>query len=119
VAVDQASIDNGCLQVVAGRHNEGYFETNDKGVITTEIEKKLGFEYEFVPTQPGDLIFFHSYCPHKSGVNTSSRTRRAAFLTYSKVEEGDWHSKYYEHKFANMGSDRVSFIGDFQGKVVH
>lgn len=67
-----------------GRHLEGVF-SHTKGVVAASLEAKMTFET--VCVQPGDVVLFDSYLPHRSDANTSSNGRRLAYLTFSPASE--------------------------------
>jgi hypothetical protein len=122
VAVDDASVDNGCLEVVSGRHHE-LLPTDDAGCIAADVVEQM--EWTAVPVRAGDTLWFHSRTPHRSGPNPSSVPRRALYPTYNAAREGDLRESYYRQKldeFAAAGEAadgvRVSLIGDFQGRPV-
>ncbi|WP_173114294.1 phytanoyl-CoA dioxygenase family protein [Paenibacillus qinlingensis] len=51
-----------------------------------EIDPKAGV---IVEANPGDIIIFHSFTPHQSGVNRSEVIRKQLYLTYSPSKNGD------------------------------
>jgi hypothetical protein len=106
VAVDEATLANGPLQVAPGRHLEGFFP-HSRGVVEKEVEDAM----EFIPVmvQPGDVVLFDSYLPHRSNANKSDGWRRLVYLTYNKRAEGDLHAAYYEEKH-RCDSIRCSFF---------
>jgi hypothetical protein len=117
VAIDDATADNGCLEVVGGRHAD-LLALDDDGCIHPDVAADLDFQH--LPVHAGDVVWFHSRAPHRSGPNDSGTTRRALFCTYNASRLGGLRAAYYEHKqayFAERGADtsRVSTIGDFQG----
>ena len=84
-------------------------------------------DWQPVPLEPGDLLFFDSYTPHYSDTNTTTRARRAAYLTYNAASRGDHRERYYADKraeFADAGDDfdgervRISISDDFLGDPV-
>jgi hypothetical protein len=121
VAVDDASVDNGCLEVVSGRHGD-LLPTDDAGCIRARIVAEL--DWEPVPVRAGDTLWFHSRTPHRSGPNASAQPRRALYPTYNAAREGDLRAAYYRQKLAEFaaaersGGVQVSLIGDFQGRPV-
>jgi hypothetical protein len=122
VAVDDASVDNGCLEVVSGRHHE-LLPTDDAGCIAAEVVEQM--DWTAVPVQAGDTLWFHSRTPHRSGPNPSPVPRRALYPTYNAAREGDLRESYYRQKLAELAAAgeaadgvRVSLIGDFQGRPV-
>ncbi|VFM99173.1 MAG: Phytanoyl-CoA dioxygenase (PhyH) [Candidatus Kentron sp. G] len=94
VCIDEATEENGCLQVVAGRHKEGIFREWEP--LTPE--DMTGMEFVFCPTKPGDVIFFDSYAPHRSEPNRSSQQRRLLFATYNRLSDGNHEERYHRDK---------------------
>jgi hypothetical protein len=90
------------------------------GIVTPEAEATMAFQP--VPCSAGDVLFFNGYLPHRSNPNHSAHNRRAVFLTYNPLSQGDHHAAYYAAKHANVngfdGAHTISFQGDFQGKIV-
>src|SRR5581483_819357 len=86
VAVDSASIDNGCLEVVSGRHH-AVLPTDERGCIAAEVVDS--FEWIPVEVHPGQAVWFHSLTPHRSGANASATDRRALYPTYNTRSAGD------------------------------
>jgi len=95
ITIDEATIDNGCLEVVYGKHKQGKLAADWK-----EIPGDVVSTLQFVPvqTKPGDIVFFDSYVPHRSGPNLTQKPRRVLYATYAKLVEGDWRDKYYADK---------------------
>jgi len=86
IALDPVGIDNGCMQLLAGRHREGpipHFKRRDFQICDTDI---LGRSSVAVPLEPGGLLFFDGLLPHGTPHNNSSRRRRA--LQFHYVPEG-------------------------------
>jgi hypothetical protein len=123
VAVDDARVANGCLEVVSGHHHE-LLPTDDAGCIRADVV--AGLTWEAVEVQAGETLWFHSRTPHRSGPNLGPTPRRALYPTYNALAEGDLRAAYYEQKRVELdaaaaaGADHraVSLIGDFQGRVV-
>ncbi|MEO2031777.1 MAG: phytanoyl-CoA dioxygenase family protein [Planctomycetaceae bacterium] len=124
VAVDEHTIDNGCLWFAPGQHVRGLLETNDAGCLTERITGSM--EWVSAPLSPGGATFFSSFVPHKSLANLSSESRRSLYVTYTRASEGDLRSEYYAERDRTMSqhetqlgdAPRISTIGHFQGKGV-
>jgi ectoine hydroxylase-related dioxygenase (phytanoyl-CoA dioxygenase family) len=99
VSIDPATIENGCLEMVPGRHKEGLIGEEwaplDEGAM----------DYVPVPTAPGDVIFFDSFAPHASKPNFTDEPRRILYLTYNLATDGDHRARYYADKFASFPPD--------------
>lgn len=122
IAIDESTTENGCLEVVSGKHAE-LLDTDESGCIRQEIA--ASFDWEPAPLAAGQVLWFHSRTPHRSGPNLSPRDRRAIFPTYNVLREGDLRDRYYRQKAAEFAatptdgsSVRVSLINDFQGRPV-
>jgi ectoine hydroxylase-related dioxygenase (phytanoyl-CoA dioxygenase family) len=83
-ALDDATIENGCLQYIRGSHRWGLLP---KPVIAGELqgirdflnpEQQEQFDHPvFAPVKAGEAIFHHPLTLHGSGENKSDRPRRA------------------------------------------
>jgi 2-aminoethylphosphonate dioxygenase len=119
VAVDDATVENGCLWVVDGRHQD-VLAQDDRGCIAAAVVDQL--EWHEVALAAGEVLFFDALTPHRSFANDSTLPRRALYPTYNAAAEGDLRDAYYEEKrrqFAESTADdrvRLSLIGDFEGR---
>lgn len=121
VAVDNATLENGCLKVCPGQWSAASnVLLTAEGIVTPEAEAKMTFVP--VPAKAGDILFFNGYIPHRSEANRSDHNRRAIFLTYNPLSQGDHRAAYYAAKHGKAqgfdGAHTISFQGDFQGKIV-
>ena len=119
IAIDDADETNGCLEIVEAMH-AAILPMDDKGCIAPDVVESM--TWTAVPVQAGEVLWFHSRTPHRSGANTSSSDRRAIYPTYNALREGDLREAYYAQKSEEFrargdsgGSVQVSLIGDFQG----
>ena len=85
--LDDADAENGCLQMLPGRHEgdllahtrEGYFQ----GRATETVDSS---EAELVEGKAGTAIFMHCMTPHASITNRSNRPRRTLILSYRAAD---------------------------------
>lgn len=123
VAVDDATLANGCLEVVPAMHRD-VLPTDAAGCIAPDVVAALDWEPVEVPA--GWTLWFHSRTPHRSSPNLSAEPRRALYPTYNALAEGDMRADYYREKRARFsesggrpdGKVQVSLIDDFQGRAV-
>lgn len=95
--IDPNTRQSGGLDFVRQHHvPREIIPQNSDGSIRTDIEAKLNW----IPldAEPGDAVFFDSYAPHRSDVNTSNFTRRNLYLTYNPLSLGSFRDRYYEEK---------------------
>lgn len=82
-ALDKASIDNGCVQVVPGSHKLGLL--SERGhTITPEQEAEHAPDEKsiFLEVEAGEAILLHNLLLHRSGINKTERPRRAFSVCY-------------------------------------
>ena len=96
VSVDATTVENGCLEMAAGRHKEGVMEMTEDLVLSQSAIDSI--DWSPLETQPGDLVLFGSIIPHRSPANRTMGPRRAAYITYNGVSQGDFRDAYYTHK---------------------
>jgi hypothetical protein len=102
VAVDEATTENGCLELAAGHHTRGLVG-REWAPLTEEEMRDMRFAA--CPTAPGDAVFFDSYVPHRSGPNLTAEPRRVLYVTYNRLREGDHRERYYADKRKNYPPD--------------
>lgn len=110
VSIDACTPENGCLEMVSGHHDRGLIGEMWKPL---EAEQMQGMDFVPVITEPGDVIFFDSFAPHRSAPNQTDAPRRVLYITYNRLSEGDWRIQYYADK-------RMSFPPDCErepGKI--
>jgi len=96
---------------------------NDRGCIAEAVVATL--DWTPVEVRAGQVLWFHSRTPHRSGPNLTARDRRAIYPTYNAVAEGDLRDAYYVQKLREFrdnphtaGTVQVSLINDFEGRPV-
>ncbi|MNI11186.1 Phytanoyl-CoA dioxygenase (PhyH) [compost metagenome] len=108
VAIDGATKKNGGLELFPGYHDRLRSTPNElRNMNSEEIAEIDPSTGEIVETNPGDVIIFHSFTPHQSGANTSDKSRKQLFLTYSPSANGDLYKAHYQHyqRYALDGKD--------------
>ena len=103
ISVDATTPANGCLEVAP--HPGGRTTLPLAADLTIDPEVTQRLEWSSIPTQPGDLLLFDSYLPHRSGPNRTAQPRRALYLTYNKAAEGNVREDYYRDKRAVFPPD--------------
>ena len=89
IALDAATVANGCLEVVRGSHRMGRLDTarraDQTSVASEERIRIILQDLERIPCElePGDALFFHANTLHSSGVNRSEDPRWALICVYN------------------------------------
>jgi len=88
IAIDQATIENGCLQVLRGSHKLGRLnhgvEGDQAGADPARVQKaQQRLELVTCNMEPGDVFFLHSNTLHTSNPNNSPRWRRALLVAFN------------------------------------
>ena len=118
IAIDDATIGNGCLEVAtdwhAGRLDMLPMEFPEADRPTySKIHRRIEAELDWAPveTESGDVVLFTDRLPHRSSENRSSRQRRAVYGVYSPSAGGDRRAAYFEQKRRNI-NDAQYMIGN-------
>jgi ectoine hydroxylase-related dioxygenase (phytanoyl-CoA dioxygenase family) len=90
IAVDKATEENGCLQVIKGSHRLGRINHTATGQQAGADLQRVGqvlekLELVYCEMEPGDAVFFHSNTLHRSDQNRSENPRWAMICCYSLV----------------------------------
>lgn len=101
VCIDEATVENGCLQIAAGHQSRGLFRSWEP---LTDADM-AGMTFVDYPTAPGDVVLFDSYTPHASEPNRSAAIRRMYFATFNRLSEGEHMERYYADKHRNYPPD--------------
>ncbi len=82
-ALDDAPAEAGCVEVLPGSHARGLV-TPLGGLVPLAAAEAADAERRAikVPARAGDLVVIHNHVWHRSGVNTTGRTRRAFSVCY-------------------------------------
>lgn len=91
VAVDPATRQNGCLQVLKGSHRIGRIDHGvvggQKGADMIRVEAaSQRCDLVYVELDPGDALFFHSLTLHASGRNDSDHSRNVFLACYNRAD---------------------------------
>ncbi len=88
IALDHATVENGCLWVLPGSHRNGYLYPQRDHNRPEEFDfagESYGFEDRGeipVPCSAGSVVFFNGYLLHRSRKNRSDRFRRVLVNHY-------------------------------------
>jgi ectoine hydroxylase-related dioxygenase (phytanoyl-CoA dioxygenase family) len=88
LALTEANLQNGCLQVLKGSHKIGRLEHSfageQQGADMNFVDEALArLEKVDVVLNPGDLLFFHSNLLHMSEANLSDKPRWSLISAYN------------------------------------
>ena len=101
VSIDEATVENGCLQMVAGHHQRGLFKS---GRPLSEDDMAV-MDFVHCPTKPGDVVLFDCFAPHASEPNMTGETRRVYYATYNRAADGYHMAQYYADKHKSFPPD--------------
>lgn len=100
VAVDKATEENGCLQVISGSHKMGRVDhslTGDQaGANEKAVTESLNvLTHTYVHLNPGDALFSHSNLLHHSNQNKSENPRWALFSCYDTKSNSPYKKSHH------------------------
>jgi phytanoyl-CoA hydroxylase len=99
-ALDPATSENGCMQVIPGSHKLGVIPTRPGMPSLEDDQIDLAKAIE-VPMAPGSSLFFHSLLLHGSEPNHSDKHRRAFITSFMSAHsrrtegKGDTRQRYF------------------------
>ena len=93
IAIDAATPENGCLEVVPGSHRMDV-ELADGGCISDAWVRD--HEWVKVELDASDVLLFGSHLAHRSGPNKTDHRRASLYATFHGRSDGeDLRAKYY------------------------
>jgi ectoine hydroxylase len=119
VALDRATRENGCLQVLRGSHHvgrvdHGVLPGQQVGADPKRVEQMLArFELVHAQMEPGDGLFFHCNVMHRSDQNRSPHRRWTVLFCYNAARNDpylDHHHPRYT-PLAKVDDDAVKAAG--------
>jgi len=118
IAVDRATRENGCLQVVRGSHLLGRMDHGKVGDQTgadpervAEVTKRL--ETVYVDLEPGSAVLFHGNTLHRSDQNNSENPRWAFICCYN-TKHNDPYKESKHPRYSSLDvwpDDRIRQVG--------
>lgn len=90
IALNKATRENGCLQVLKGSHKLGRIEHGTiSGQVGADPERvpllEKVFEHQYCEMEPGTVLFFHCNLLHASAPNTSDKDRLSFIVCYNAL----------------------------------
>jgi ectoine hydroxylase len=100
IAIDAATRENGCLQVLKGSHLMGRIEHGRFGGQTGADPERVNEALKRLETvhcemEPGTGFFFHANLLHASAQNTSSRPRWALICCYNTAHNDPYKDSHH------------------------
>jgi hypothetical protein len=100
IAVDPATKENGCMQVLKGSHLMGRLDhrlTGDQAGADTERvhEACKRLELVYCELEPGDALFFHCNLLHRSDQNTSDTPRWSMICCYNAARNDPYKDSHH------------------------
>lgn len=118
IALDRATKQNGCLQVLKGSHRMGrmdHVKVGDQtGADPERVEQAVKVcELVYVEKEPGTTLFFHSNLLHRSDQNRSPDRRWVYICCYNTRHNNPYkvhhHPQY--HPLAKVGNGAIKEWG--------
>jgi ectoine hydroxylase-related dioxygenase (phytanoyl-CoA dioxygenase family) len=87
IPLTEATVENGCLQIIPRTHGQGLMKHHTKAGVGTVImdEEMPASAVLTLPMQKGDLLLMHKEIPHCSTANTSDSIRWSMDLRYQET----------------------------------
>ena len=121
IAIDPATKQNGCMQLISGSHHMGRIEHGTAGEQTganmERVEAALArLELVYAEMAPGDALFFHSNTLHRSDQNRSPDPRWGLICCYNAARNDPYkkggHPNYSPLEV--LADEKVAEVGHKQ-----
>lgn len=106
IALDRATIENGCMKVLKGSHHMGRIDhqSGDQFAIDPErlaaAEKR--FELVYCEMEQGDALFSHGNLLHASDPNTSPHPRWGLICCYNAARNAPYKDSPYSARYTRL-----------------
>ncbi len=138
IAVDRATRENGCLQLLRGSHRMGRIDHGRSGEqIGADPERvreaMKRFALVYFEADPGDTLFFHCNTLHCSAPNVSANPRWTLICCYN-TRENDPYKEHHHPRYTPLvkvddemirevgarvtGADQTSFLDPARDRTV-
>lgn len=106
IPLDECSRSNGCLKIYPKTETHKKLGKNWESITNSLLDGGPYLKNKFtskirpfyVIMQPGDILFFNWMCIHGSDYNNSVKDRPILYITYNKIEDGNFMEKYFHDK---------------------
>jgi hypothetical protein len=100
IALDRATRENGCLQVLKGSHHMGRIEHGrfggQTGADPERVEAAMKrLELVYCEMEPGTGLFFHSNLLHASAANLSDQSRWSIICCYNAARNDPYKDSHH------------------------
>ncbi|MDB4435409.1 phytanoyl-CoA dioxygenase family protein [bacterium] len=126
IAVDQSTIENGCMQVIKGSHKLGrinhILSGDQAGADMERVEEaKKRLDLVHVTMDPGDALFFHSNTLHASDANESDHPRWAMICCYNAASNDPYKDSHHPRytKLEKVEDNRILAIETNHANRMH
>jgi|TARA_B000000565_G_C23758703_1_gene367530 hypothetical protein len=123
IAVDKATEENGCLQVLKGSHKMGrinHILSGDQAGAELEHVEEAKKRLETIQCEmnPGDALFFHPNTLHCSASNLSDKARWALICCYNAKSNNPFKESHHPSytKLEKVTDDQVAIVGKDDAK---
>ncbi len=100
IAVDRATVENGCLEVLKGSHQMGrvnhILSGDQAGADMERVNAALKvMERVYCEMEPGDALFFHPNTLHCSAANSSDHPRWSLICCYNAATNNPYKESHH------------------------
>lgn len=124
IAVDKATKENGCLQVIKGSHKMGRINHtlsgDQAGADMERVKEVLKIKEKiYCEMDPGDALFFHSNLLHASDQNKSDNPRWSMICCYNKAANNPYKESHHPSytKLNKVEDDMIIKVAKMDGDV--
>ncbi len=112
-ALDPATVENGCVQVVPGSHRAGIINPSHHSAFLADEQTAEHVHQDkivWLELQPGEVVLLHNWLLHASDVNKSSNSRRAFSVCYMDAATHTQDGKHFPIVFGKGALNPDDFL---------
>ena len=122
IAVDRATKENGCLQVLRGSHKMGRIEHgrfgDQTGADPARVQEAMKrFELVHCEMEPGTGLFFHGNTLHCSSPNTSPNPRWSLICCYNAASN-DPYKEHHHPRYTPLKKVADAMVKQVGGRML-
>lgn len=111
VALDDATVANGCIEVIEGSHRLGLLSTSGGAIADGEVDRYCPPERRrFLEVKAGSALLLHNFTIRRSNVNATNNPQRAFTACYVDARTRNMETDEFFPQITGSAPEPTAFI---------